>query len=111
MTPGIRSKGRIPVDHVPLRDGDCLTIPALQLHFQMRIKAGGDLPAEQGEGPAVPETATQKGAWENDKKVYSLFVVNRDEIATQSKNVFSSFLSDISGRLLNTKEKLSVEGE
>lgn len=55
MTPGIRSKGRIPVDHVPLRDGDCLTIPALQLHFQMRIKAGGDLPAEQGEGPAVPD--------------------------------------------------------
>ncbi len=48
----------------------------------------------------VLKTATQKGAWENDKKVYSLFVVNRDEIATQSKNVFSSFLSDISGRLL-----------
>lgn len=59
----------------------------------------------------VLKTATQKGAWENNKKVYSLFVVNRDEIATQSKNVFSSFLSDISGRLLNTKEKLSVEGE
>ena len=36
----------------------------------------------------VLKTATQKGAWENDKKVYSLFVVNRDEIATQSKNVF-----------------------
>lgn len=55
MTPGIRSKGRIPVDHVPVRGGDCLPILALQLHFQMRIKAGGDLPAEQGEGPAVPD--------------------------------------------------------
>lgn len=59
----------------------------------------------------VLKTATQKGAWENDKKVYSLFVVSRDEIATQAKNVFSSFLTDISGRLLNTKEKLATEGE
>lgn len=55
----------------------------------------------------VLKTAAQKGAWENDKKVYSLFVVNRDEVAVQSKNVFTSFLEDISGRLLNTKEKLN----
>lgn len=55
----------------------------------------------------VLKKATQKGAWENDKKVYSLFVVTRDDVAEQSKNVFSSFLGDISGRLLNTKEKIS----
>lgn len=58
----------------------------------------------------ILKNASQKGAWENNKKVYSLFVVERDDVAVQSKNVFSTFLEDISGRLLNTKDKLS-EGE
>lgn len=57
----------------------------------------------------ILKNASQKGAWENNKKVYSLFVVERDDVTLQSKNVFSTFLEDISGRLLNTKDKLSGE--
>lgn len=58
----------------------------------------------------VLKNAVQKGAWENNQKIYSLFTVSRDDIAEQARNVFSSFLDDISGRLLNTKERI-IENE
>lgn len=50
--------------------------------------------------------AVQKGAWENDSAVYSLFAVNRDKIVELSKEVFTGYLGDISGKLNNIKSKI-----
>lgn len=52
------------------------------------------------------KNATQKGAWENDSAVYSLFAVDRDKIVELSKEVFSGYLGDISGKLNNIKSKI-----
>lgn len=52
------------------------------------------------------KSATQKGAWENDTAVYSLFAVDRDTISETSKKVFTGYLGDISGKLNNIKEKI-----
>ena len=50
--------------------------------------------------------AVQKGAWENDSAVYSLFAVDRDKIVELSKEVFTGYLGDISGKLNNIKSKI-----
>ncbi len=52
------------------------------------------------------KSATQKGAWENDSAVYSLFAVDRERINQVSKQVFTSYLGDISGKLNNIKERI-----
>jgi hypothetical protein len=52
------------------------------------------------------KSATQKGAWENDSAVYSLFAVDRERITQVSKQVFASYLGDISGKLNNIKERI-----
>ena len=52
------------------------------------------------------KSATQKGAWENDTSVYSLFAVDRDKITEVSKQVFTGYLGDISGKLNNIKNKI-----
>lgn len=52
------------------------------------------------------KSATQKGAWENDSAVYSLFAVDRERINQVSKQVFASYLGDISGKLNNIKERI-----
>lgn len=52
------------------------------------------------------KSATQKGAWENDSLVYSLFAVDRDKITETSKQVFTGYLGDISGKLNNIKDKI-----
>ncbi|MGY0395066.1 MULTISPECIES: hypothetical protein [unclassified Fusobacterium] len=52
------------------------------------------------------KSATQKGAWENDSSVYSLFAVDREKINQVSKQVFTGYLSDISGKLNNIKNKI-----
>lgn len=52
------------------------------------------------------KSATQKGAWENDSAVYSLFAIDREKINQVSKQVFTGYLSDISGKLNNIKNKI-----
>lgn len=52
------------------------------------------------------KNSTQKGAWENDTAVYSLFAVNRDKVTEVSKQVFTGYLSDVSGKLNNIKNKI-----
>lgn len=52
------------------------------------------------------KSATQKGAWENDTSVYSLFAVDRDKVTEVSKQVFTGYLGDISGKLNNIKNKI-----
>ena len=52
------------------------------------------------------KNATQKGAWENDTAVYSLFAVDRDKISEVSKQVFTGYLGDISNKLNNIKNRV-----
>lgn len=52
------------------------------------------------------KASTQKGAWENDSAVYSLFAVDREKINQLSKQVFTGYLGDISGKLNNIKERI-----
>lgn len=52
------------------------------------------------------KNATQKGAWENDSAVYSLFAVDRDKVTEISKQVFTGYLGDISSKLNNIKNKV-----
>ena len=52
------------------------------------------------------KNATQKGAWENDTAVYSLFAVDRDKITEVSKQVFTGYLGDVSNKLNNIKNKV-----
>ena len=47
-----------------------------------------------------------KGAWENDTSVYSLFAVDRDKITEVSKQVFTGYLGDVSGKLNSIKNKI-----
>lgn len=52
------------------------------------------------------KNATQKGAWENETAVYSLFSVERDKITEVSKQVFTGYLGDVSSKLNNIKNKV-----
>lgn len=52
------------------------------------------------------KNASQKGAWENDTFVYSLFAVDRDKITEVSKQVFTGYLGDVSGKLNSIKNKI-----
>ena len=52
------------------------------------------------------KNASQKGAWENDTAVYSLFAVDRDKITEVSKQVFTGYLGDVSGKLNSIKNKI-----
>lgn len=52
------------------------------------------------------KNATQKGAWENETAVYSLFSVERDKITEVSKQVFTGYLGDVSNKLNNIKNKV-----
>lgn len=52
------------------------------------------------------KNASQKGAWENDTSVYSLFTVDRDKITEVSKQVFTGYLGDVSGKLNSIKNKI-----
>lgn len=52
------------------------------------------------------KNASQKGAWENDTSVYSLFAVDRDKITEVSKQVFTGYLGDVSGKLNSIKNKI-----
>ena len=52
------------------------------------------------------KNATQKGAWENDTAVYSLFAVDRDKITEVSKQVFTGYIGDVSNKLNNIKSKV-----
>lgn len=54
------------------------------------------------------KSATQKGAWENDSSVYSLFAVDREKINQVSKQIFTGYLGDISGKLENIKKKVET---
>ena len=50
------------------------------------------------------KNASQKGAW--DTSVYSLFAVDRDKITEVSKQVFTGYLGDVSGKLNSIKNKI-----
>lgn len=52
------------------------------------------------------KNASQKEAWENDTSVYSLFAVDRDKITEVSKQVFTGYLGDVSGKLNSIKNKI-----
>lgn len=52
------------------------------------------------------KNASQKGTWENDTSVYSLFAVDRDKITEVSKQVFTGYLGDVSGKLNSIKNKI-----
>lgn len=52
------------------------------------------------------KNASQKGAWKNDTSVYSLFAVDRDKITEVSKQVFTGYLGDVSGKLNSIKNKI-----
>lgn len=52
------------------------------------------------------KSATQKGAWENDSAVYSLFAVDREKINQLCKQVFTGYIGDISGKLNSIKERI-----
>lgn len=52
------------------------------------------------------KNASQKGAWENDTFVYSLFAVDRDKITEVSKQVFTGYIGDVSGKLNSIKNKI-----
>lgn len=52
------------------------------------------------------KNSVQKGAWENDTSVYSLFALERNKITELSKQVFTGYLSDVSGKLNNIREKI-----
>lgn len=54
----------------------------------------------------VLKNASQKGAWENETSVYSLFSIERDQITNISKQVFTGYLGDISGKLNNIRQKI-----
>lgn len=52
------------------------------------------------------KNAVQKGAWENETAVYSLFSLERNKITELSKQVFTGYLSDVSGKLNSIREKI-----
>lgn len=52
------------------------------------------------------KNAIQKGAWENDTAVYSLFAVDRDKVTEVSKQVFTGYLGDVSSKLTNIKNRV-----
>lgn len=54
----------------------------------------------------VLKNASQKGAWENETSVYSLFSIERDQVTNISKQVFTGYLGDISGKLNNIRQKI-----
>ena len=44
---------------------------------------------------------TQKGAWEDSEKIYTLLAVDRNEVTTAADNVFKKFVNDASKNLSN----------
>ncbi|MDR3258109.1 MAG: hypothetical protein LBT51_00655 [Fusobacteriaceae bacterium] len=65
--------------------------------------------------PAIPELTThateliaynisQKGAWEDEKKVYALVTVDKSYVQSNSRNVFSTFLDNMSEKISRAKK-------
>jgi len=44
---------------------------------------------------------TQKGAWEDSEKIYTLLAVDRNEVTTAADKVFKKFVNDASKNLSN----------
>lgn len=53
------------------------------------------------------KNANQKGAWENDTLVYSLFAIDKNKVADLSKQVFTDYLGDVSTKLTDIKQKIN----
>ncbi|MGF6906300.1 hypothetical protein [Fusobacterium sp. PH5-44] len=49
---------------------------------------------------------TQKGAWEGENKVHSLVTVKTSDIETHAKNVFSTFLDNMSDKISSAKSSI-----
>ena len=50
---------------------------------------------------------TQKGAWEDSEKIYTLLAVDRNEVTTAADKVFKKFVNDASKNLSNAgKQKI-----
>lgn len=54
----------------------------------------------------IMRKTTQKGAWEDASKVYSLLAVDRSEIETISSRVFRNFISNASKKLENINSSI-----
>ncbi|WP_410207942.1 hypothetical protein [Fusobacterium sp.] len=52
------------------------------------------------------KNSTQKGQWEGENSVYSLVAIDRNKVLDLSKQVFSGYIGDISGKLNSIKEKV-----
>lgn len=49
---------------------------------------------------------TQKGAWEGENKVHSLVTAEKSDIETHAKNVFSTFLENMSDKISSAKSSI-----
>lgn len=47
----------------------------------------------------IMKKVTQKGAWEDSSKIYSLLAVNKSEIGTISEKVFKNFIDNVTKKL------------
>ena len=47
---------------------------------------------------------TQKGAWEDSEKIYTLLTVDRNEVTTAADKVFKKFVADASKNLGNAAQ-------
>ena len=52
------------------------------------------------------KNSTQKGQWEGESSIYSLVAIDRNRVLELSKQVFSGYIGDISGKLNSIKEKV-----
>lgn len=55
------------------------------------------------------KNSIQKGEWQGESSVYSLVAISRTEVLKLSKQVFSGYLSDVSGKLINIKDRIVGE--
>lgn len=52
------------------------------------------------------KNSSQRGQWEGESSVYSLVAIDRNRVLELSKQVFSGYIGDISGKLNSIKEKV-----
>ena len=52
------------------------------------------------------KNANQTGQWEGENSVYSLVSIDRNKVLELSKQVFSGYIGDISGKLNSIKDKI-----
>jgi len=48
----------------------------------------------------------QKGAWEDDKKVYALVTVAKNDVHSNTRNVFQTFLDNMSKKISSAKGQM-----